>query len=467
MNEKEYYEDIICARATPSGTSAIAIIRVSGKNSWNLLKIIFKSSKKSITFKTHHSYYGNIINKDQIIDDVLATTFKEGSSFTGEESFEISCHGSEIIISLIMNILIENGARFAEPGEFSKRAFLNGKIDLTKAEAIMDIVNASTQKSALIAVQQLTGRLTGEINEIKNKLADLLASVEVMIDYPEEDITEDTEIWEKNISELNVMLENLLKGFVRGKLYREGIRTVILGKTNSGKSTLFNFLLNDDKAIVSSTHGTTRDYIDGMINICGFGVRLFDTAGLRETNDPIEKEGTRRSKKLSEKADIILYMINGETGFTDEDKANILQTNPNKKMIVIINKIDILNDSGENIYNQITDFFKTNNRNFRIVKMSALNKIGLNDFNEYFAEILTGKKIIEGDDPVLTNARHANLIEQTRINLINAYQNLDSEMLDLVAFELREGLDHLGEITGEITPQDILNKIFSSFCVGK
>jgi tRNA modification GTPase len=309
--------------------------------------------------------------------------------------------------------------------------------------------------------------LTLEINEIKNKLADLLASIEVFIDYPDEDISTDSEIWLTKMTEINQMLENLLKGFIRGKLYREGIKAVILGKTNSGKSTLFNYLLDDDKAIVSDIHGTTRDYIDGLINIEGYGVRIFDTAGLRETDDPIEKEGTRRSNELSENCDIIFYIINSENGLTPEDKVNIKRTNSEKKIIVIINKIDLLIDQGEKILNELEIFLTSIRKYFKIVRMSALKKIGLEDFNNNFTLMMTGEKRAEGDDPILTNVRHANLIEEARMSIIGAFEKIESGMLDLVAFELREALNKLGELTGEITPADILNRIFSNFCVGK
>ena len=465
--EKSYFEDIICAKATPSGASAIAVIRVSGKNSWDILSKIFKPlNKKFAGFKSHRAYYGNIVDKNDIIDSMLLLTFKEGNSFTGEESFELNCHGSEVIVSLIIKILLKNGCRMAEPGEFSKRAFLNGKIKLSEAEAIMDIIHSSTKQSALIAVRQLGGRLTKEINIIKEDVANLLASIEVLIDYPEEDLAIDIENYSKKIAFINFNLENLLKGYNRGKLYREGIQAVLLGKTNAGKSTLFNFLLDDDKAIVSDIHGTTRDYIDGLINIDGFGVRIYDTAGLRDTEDPIEKEGTRRSKELSSTSDIIFYVIDGECGLTEEDKNNLTEIENNKKILIIINKTDIINEK-QTLINQIDNFIKNTKKNYKTVGISALKEDGLDDFNNAFISLLIGEKLTEKEDPILTNERHFLLLDGCRQNLINAFEKTQTGLLDLVAFELRECLDKIGEITGEITPQDILNRIFSSFCVGK
>ncbi|HPO50412.1 MAG TPA: tRNA uridine-5-carboxymethylaminomethyl(34) synthesis GTPase MnmE [Spirochaetota bacterium] len=468
MGEKFYFEDIICAKATPSGSSAVAIIRVSGKDSWRLLSKIFKSMNKNFSsFKTHRAYYGDIVDDQEVVDNALVITFKEKSSFTGEESFEINCHGSEIIASLILKILIKNGARLADPGEFSKRGFLNGKMNLAEAESIMDIVSSSTKQSALIAVRQLSGRLTSQINEIKNKIADLLADVEVYIDYPEEDLKIDEEKWKNEISLIKDLTENLLAGFERGKFYRKGVEAVILGKTNAGKSTMFNYLLDFDKAIVSDIHGTTRDYIDAIINVAGYGVRIYDTAGLRETNDPIEYEGARRARELAKNSDIVLYLIGYDYGLTEEDKNNLKSIEKNKKVIIVINKIELSNDEGEKLYSDIDFFLKSLIDNYRIIKMSGLNKFGVEDFNEAFLSLLINEKSREQNDPIITNERHKDLLDKTKINLINALKELDNELLDITAFELREALDNLGEITGEITPSDILNKIFSTFCIGK
>ncbi|MCK4798870.1 MAG: tRNA uridine-5-carboxymethylaminomethyl(34) synthesis GTPase MnmE [Spirochaetes bacterium] len=467
MNNKSYYEDIICARATPSGNSAIAVIRISGKGSWEILKKIFLPYKKLTNYESHHIYYGKIIENKKSIDNVVILTYSNGNSFTGEESFEINCHGSEVIITLILKILLSNGIKIAEPGEFSKRAFLNGKIDLAEAEAIMDIVHSSTKKSALIAVRQLSGRLSSEINKIKEDIANLLAEIEVDIDYPEEDITNDTNNWLKKINTINKMFETLIKGFKRGRYYREAIQAVILGKTNSGKSTFFNFLLNEDKAIVSDIHGTTRDFLDGVINVKGFGVRIYDTAGLRKSNDPIEKEGTKRAIELSSNANIIIYIITASEGFTEEDKNNILSIDNDKKILIIINKIDLIKNDHNYLLNNIKkSLYKINNR-LDIVKMSALKKEGLNEFNDSLVQLLTEEKTSDAEDPLITNIRHATLLDEANQKLINSIDKIKQGLLDLAAFELREALDNLGEITGEITPKNIIERIFSTFCVGK
>lgn len=469
MNEKNYNEDIIIGRATPPGQSAIAIIRISGKNSWKILNKIFLSNKKNILFKSHNAYYGKIVDKNKIIDYAIVITYSYNNSFTGEESFEINCHGSDIVVSLIIKLLILNGARIAEPGEFSKRAFLNGKMDLTEAEAIMDLVKSSTINSSLIALRQLSGRITLEINNIKKEISDLLAEIEVNIDYPEEDLILDTEKWISKINEIIDKFNLLLKGYVRGHFYREGIYAVILGKTNSGKSTLFNFLLNDDKAIVSDIHGTTRDYLDGVINIKGFGVRIYDTAGLRESKDTIEIEGVKRALELTKKVNIIIYLISCEEGFTEEDKNNInMIINNNKNIIIVLNKTDIITETKcKLIIDEIKKFLKTKVINNFIIKMSALNKTGLNEFNNTFIQILMGETSVESDDPIITNSRHAELIEKSKANLTLAIDKIKENLLDLTAFEIRESLDRLGEITGEVTREDILDKIFSNFCIGK
>ena len=462
MKDKLYFEDIIFARATPPGYSAIAVIRVSGNNSWQILSKIFDRDK----YKSHQIYHGNIIDNNNIIDNVIVLTFAENKSFTGEESFEINCHGNEVIVSLISNLLIKNSVRIAEPGEFSKRAFLNKKISLAEAESIMDIVHASTEKSALIAVRQLSGRLSGEIDIVKEDISNLLAQIEVDIDYPEEDISFDTNIFMKNILQINNKFDSLLTDFKRGHFFRENIHAVILGKTNSGKSTLFNFLLNEDKAIVSDIHGTTRDYLDAIINIKGYGIRVYDTAGLRKSNDPIEIEGHKRAIDISKNANIILYIISAVEGITDEDKNNINNVPPDKKLLVIINKYDLVSKNN-NYINDIEKFVKTIKNKNDIVKISALKKEGLEYFNDAFIKLLTDDNTEEAEDPIITNSRHADLLEKANKNLLTSVERINEELLDLAAFEIREALDRLGEITGEITPTDIINKIFTSFCVGK
>lgn len=465
---KPYDEDIICACATAAGNSAIGIIRCSGKNCHEILKKIFKSCSKqeNEVFKPHHAYYGKLYDNETLIDDVLILTFSEGKSFTGEESFEINCHGSMVIISLILRLLCKNGARTAEPGEFSKRAFLNNKLDLSSAEAVMDIVNASTTQAAHIAVQQLTGRVKREIDLLKDKTSDVLSSIEVYIDYPEEDLTPDINKWINQINTISNENKHLIAGFSRGKYFRSGIRMALLGQTNVGKSTLFNYILNEDKAIVSDIHGTTRDYLDANVNICGYGVRIFDTAGLRQTDDPIEKEGTRRSVEISESADIVVYLLSANDGITDIDKENLKKYKENK-LICIINKSDLLelrdlNNMIADLKNELGD-----KSNIKIIKMSALHRKGLEHFNESFKELLIGTNFTDSTDPIITNERHAILLEQAENALNSSVARLHEEALDLAAFEIRTALNYYGEITGEVTPDDILNKIFSTFCVGK
>lgn len=461
-------DDIICSRATPAGASAIAVVRVSGKHSHKLLAGIFKPKYSKIdTFKSHKAYYGIITDEDEIIDDVLVITFSEGKSFTGEESFEINCHGSEIVVSLILRLLCRKGARLAEPGEYSKRAFMNGKVDLSEAEAIMDIVNASTKQSAKIAVKQLTGRLKNAVNSIKEELTDLLSEVEVYIDYPEEDIYLDIDKWVNRTLEIKNKSQGMLKDFERGKYLREGITAAILGKTNAGKSTLFNYLLNEDKAIVSDIHGTTRDYLDGVINVSGYGVRVYDTAGLRKTDDPIELEGTKRAIDISDKSDIIIYVIGADNGISHDDNVNISSIRSDKKVLFVINKIDLTTDNGRSLSDEISRISQGNIKDFKISAMSAFNKEGIDTFNKNFLELLINADPSENTDPLITNERHAQLLEESIIELNNASFNLRKEMLDLAAFDIRNSLNKLGNITGEVTTDDILDRIFSNFCVGK
>ncbi|MCG8572210.1 MAG: tRNA uridine-5-carboxymethylaminomethyl(34) synthesis GTPase MnmE [Spirochaetes bacterium] len=467
MPEKEYYQDIICARATPPGASAIAVIRVSGEKCLELLDQIFNGPKKGqASYQSHHAYYGAIIKEKLILDNVIILTFLDGSGFTGEESFEINCHGSEVIVSLIIQLLCEKGARLAEPGEFSQRAFLNGRIDLTEAEAVMDIVHSATKRSALLAVRQLSGMTRSAINLIKDKMANLLAEIEVYIDYPEEDLSLDVKKWIGKNNQIKEKLLSLLKGYQRGRLLREGIQAVILGKTNSGKSTLFNFLLNEDKAIVSDIHGTTRDYLDAVINIKGYGIRIYDTAGLRDTDDPIEKAGTQRATELSEKCDIVFYMIDGTAGFSGEDFENLQRLPPELPLLLIINKVDLLKKA-DPVVEKIEKQLKPVQRPYQVISMSAANKTGIEDFNSAFLDLAVLQGTHDSDDPVITNQRHADCIERALQNLKQCSIKLNEQILDLAAFELRESLNRVGEITGEITPEDIIQRIFSNFCVGK
>jgi len=464
---RNYIEDIICARATPIGPSAIAIIRVSGKDSHSVLKGIFKTKNLTIdNYKSHKAYYGDIYDGNEIIDNALVLTFNNGASFTDEESFEINCHGSDLVVSLVIRLLLKNGCRLADGGEFSKRAFLNGKIDLTEAEAIMDIVNSSSIEGVKIANRQLNGRLREQIDSIKEELSNLLASIEVLIDYPEEDLDTDYKIWRNKLKTILDNINNLQRDFNRGRAYRDGINSVIIGKTNVGKSTFFNLLLNEDKAIVSPIAGTTRDYIDSMINISGIPVKIFDTAGLRESKDIIEKEGTKRAKELSKKADIIIYLIDTITLISNDDIENIKDIDY-KKVIFVINKIDLVPLSKvEEIEKFIDNFMKTKENRYSIVRVSALKKEGVENFNNKFLELNFGEKITEKEDPIITNERHYNLLEETKKSIIEI-DNININELDIIAYQLRNALNYIGEITGEVTSRDILNKIFSSFCVGK
>lgn len=468
-NRKPYLEEIICARSTPPGSSAVAVIRASGKGAYQLLSEIFTPvGGKTKSFVSHKAYYGKIYDEERLIDDVLVIPFKDGKSFSGEESFEINCHGSDVIVSILLKLLCSHGARLAEPGEFSKRAFFNGKIDLSEAEAIMDLVNASTKQAALIAVQQLTGRVRNEIDILKDKLADILSAVEVYIDYPEEDLSFDIDRWLHEVRELQEENACLIEGFSRGKFYRTGINMTLLGRTNVGKSTLFNYMLNEDKAIVSDVHGTTRDYLDGMIHIEGYGVRVFDTAGLRKTEDRIEQEGTKRSLDLSEKADLVVYILSADSGMTQMDRENLISIHSEKKVICVLNKWDLMESKGaDSQVKEVEMFLAGRFSKFRLVKMSALYKTGFEEFSRAFVELLTELSFTENVDPVITNERHAQLLEEATQFLSNGVIRLQEQVLDLAAFELRAALDKYGEITGEVTSDDILNRIFSTFCVGK
>jgi tRNA modification GTPase len=469
MNTKAYFDDCICARATPPGYAAIAIVRCSGSGSHAILKKITNRNKKSITSST--CFHATVLDGKEALDDALIVPFHRGHGYTGEESFEIQCHGSEVIVAIILQLLQKHGARLAEPGEFSKRAFLNGRISLDKAEAVMDIVHAGTARAARIAVRQLLGGLDQSINSVKDECSGLLAEIEVLIDYPDDDIEVESKTWLEKIIRLQDQIVKLLEGFERGRLIREGVTAVLLGKTNAGKSTLFNYLVNEDKAIVSDIHGTTRDYLDGIINVGGIALRLYDTAGLRYSDDPLEMEGTRRAKNLSMGSDLVIFVIDSSAGYSDEDLSLLGEldaTLPVQIAILIVhNKIDSLTGDNFSVPDPVIDIFTASKRRWKSCDMSAEQQTGIDSFNSCAGGLLQAGEEMETDDPLVTNSRHAGLLKQAVLSFDSARERLEEGIVDLAAFDVREVLNRLGEITGEVTADDVLNMIFEGFCVGK
>ncbi len=463
-------EEPIAALATPWGESAIAVIRTSGKGIFPLIDSIFRGKKKIEEYAPYSVVYGKIVTASQeeannkVIDEVLISIFKAPHSYTGEDSVEISCHGGIPIIRKILETLFSIGFRPAKPGEFTFRAFLNGKLDLTRAEAVNELIRAKTDTARELALHRLEGSVEREIGAIKDELVDMLSAVEVRLDYPEDELEEEDKLFINfvKLEKIREALKELIGSYEIGRIYQEGISVVLVGRTNAGKSTLFNLLLREERAIVSEVHGTTRDYIEGDISISGVPIKLFDTAGLRESVDPVEAEGIKRTVKVIENADIILYIIDATEGITDEDRKRLesfrFKKSPDK-VIGIWNKIDITVGRTSNM--KVPHGF---------IGMSAVTGEGLTDLIDRIRGIVfsAGGFGVRRGAPVIDSIRQRELLELS-LNSLERFDNgiKNNDPLDVVAIYLQEAVSALGEITGEVTSSDILNNIFSKFCVGK
>ena len=404
--------------------------------------------------------YGHIKENEKIIDEVLVSYFKAPKSYTGENMCEINSHGGIIVMKKILELCLKKGAQLAEPGEFTKRAFLNGRMDLSQAEAVIDIINAKSDKEAKEGLKQLEGYLAKKINEIKKEILDIMTNIEVSIDYPEYDtpqILED-EIEKKIYNALN-KLNALEKSFDNGKIIKEGIKTAIIGKPNAGKSSLLNAILKEERAIVTEYEGTTRDTIEEFVNIEGIPLKLIDTAGIRKTENEVEKIGIEKSKKLAKEADLCIVIIDSSKELNKEDEEILGIVNPDKT-IIILNKMDLetkINENTENI-----KIFKN------IVKISALKQEGIGDLYNKISELFNLNKIDVDNSVIITNERHKNIINKAIMDLNKAKESLKNNMpIDIVAIGLKDVLEDLGEITGEVATEEIINEIFSRFCLGK
>lgn len=453
-------ETTIASISTAPGIGGIGIIRMSGKESFNILEKIFKPKSNS-EIAGYTMKYGHIVEDEKIIDEVLVSYFKSPRSYTTEDMCEINSHGGTIVMKKILELCLKNGAELAEPGEFTKRAFLGGRIDLSQAESVIDIINAKSDREAKEGIKQLDGYLSEKITEIKKDLLEIMTNIEVSIDYPEYDTPEVTnkEIVEK-INNSREKLQNLEKSFDNGKIIKQGIKTVIIGKPNAGKSSLLNAILKEERAIVTEVEGTTRDTIEEFININGIPLNLIDTAGIRESEDKVEKIGIEKSKKLAQDADLIIAILDSSQKLTEDD-IKILEIAKNKKSIIILNKIDLQQKiTSENPKLQIF--------NKNIINLSAKNKIGLETLFEKITDMFNLNEINLDNDIVITNERHKNLITKTIENLNKAEKILNEGMpIDIVEISLKDALSNLGAITGEEAGEEIINEIFSRFCLGK
>ncbi len=451
--------DTIVAIATPHGTGGISVIRVSGSESISICDKIFKakSNKKLSDAKTHTIHYGNIVADENVIDEVLVSVMRAPNTFTREDTVEINCHGGLVVTEKVLLSVVSAGATLASPGEFTKRAFLNGRIDLSQAEAVIDIINSPSSLALSVAANQLGGALSSDINSLRDKVLEILAQINVTIDYPEEDIDD----VERNalityLNAVKIKISDLLNTSHRGKLIRDGINTVICGKPNVGKSSILNLLARDSRAIVTDIAGTTRDVIEERITLGNIVLNVYDTAGIRKTTDTIESLGIDKSKECIKNAELVLFVLDSVSGISDEDKEIFAHLNK-KNVIVVLNKSDVGNlEAGE-----MFDCFK-------VIKLSAKTGDGLDRLCSAIEEMFNLGKISAGDNNAITNLRHKEALTFALSSLSSAIDALSNCVpYDIVSIDLTDCASHLGEITGKTVSDEIVNKIFARFCLGK
>lgn len=446
----------IAAISTPAGLGGIGIVRISGNDALKIIKKVF-NPKKNKEYKSHTIRYGHIVDENNnIIDEVLVSYFKAPNTYTGEDICEINCHGGSISTKKVLEIVLKNGAVMAEAGEFTKKAFINGKIDLSQAEAVIDIINSKSEKENKASLNQLQGYLSKKITEIKQNIVNLLIDIEANIDYPEYDI-EDVrrEKIEATLTDSIEKLQKLESSFDNGKMLKEGITTAIIGKPNVGKSSLLNALLKEERAIVTEIPGTTRDTIEEYITIKGVPLKIIDTAGIRETSDKVEEIGVEKSKKMLNEAQLVLILLDGTKALEKED-FELLELVKEKKHIVVINKIDIENKIDKEKLDR------------EVIELSAKTFEGVDELENTIEKMFSFSDIEVENEAIITSLRHKQLVtlakeelEKTRKAVINGLP------VDMLSIEIQNAISHLGEITGEAVSEDVIKGIFSKFCVGK
>lgn len=446
--------DTIAALATALGVGAISIIRVSGEEAISIVNSIFKG-KDLTKVEDHTINYGFIVDKDKKIDEVLVSVMKAPKTFTKEDVVEINCHGGIIASNKILELLLTNGCRLAQPGEFTKRAFLNGRINLIEADGIMDMINAKTTKMGSMAMQKINGNTSNKIKEIRNLLAGIITNIEVNIDYPEYyDIEEMTnEKIETGMKEIQNILEQTIKNSKDGAIIKNGINMLILGRPNVGKSSLLNALLEEEKAIVTDIAGTTRDIVEGEITINGIALNLIDTAGIRESDNLVEQIGINKSIQMIEKADLIIYMLNNNDVFTKED-ADLLEKISNKPHIVCVNKIDLENKL-------------IIPKNIKPIKMSIQNKKGIEELKNKIIEMFNLEQIETADLNYITNPEQIAKLKKSLNLTKEVLSKVHQRSVDMLEIDIRAIWTCLGEILGESYDEELLDELFSRFCVGK
>lgn len=457
--------DTIAAIATAMSNSGIGIIRVSGNESIEIVDHVFKNSKKENSlkrYKSHTIHYGFIYDENKILDEVMVSVFKSPHSFTTEDTVEINCHGGILVLQKILELLIKNGARLAEPGEFTKRAFLNGRIDLSEAEAVMDVISSQNEMALQSSVKQLQGSVSDKVKELRSEIIYEIAFIESALDDPEH-ISLDgfTERLENKIEFLSSSVDKLLSTAENGKMIREGIRTVIVGKPNAGKSSLLNLLAGEEKAIVTEIAGTTRDIIEENINLKGIHLHIIDTAGIRKSDDVVEQIGVEKAKKYTADADLVIYVLDSSVPL-DQNDYDIMEMIREKKCIILFNKTDM-----ESLvsFDDLKD--KTDDSHI-MIKISAKENKGIDDFEKAVEKMFFQGKIRENDEVMITNMRHKEALLEVKESLLQVKKSLDAGMPeDFYSIDLMSAYQSLGRIIGEETSEDLVNEIFSKFCMGK
>ncbi|MBX9012831.1 tRNA uridine-5-carboxymethylaminomethyl(34) synthesis GTPase MnmE [Ligilactobacillus murinus] len=455
--------DTIAAIATPPGEGAISIVRLSGDDAVTLADQVFKG--KDLTKVSSHTInYGHFIDPKtrEIIDEVMVSVLRAPKTFTREDTVEINCHGGIVPTNKILQVLLTNGARLAEPGEFTKRAFLHGRIDLAQAESVMDLIRAKTDRSMKAALNQLDGELSQLIRNLRQEILDVLAQVEVNIDYPEYDDVEEmtSKLLREKALDVCAKIEQLLVTARQGKILREGLATALVGRPNVGKSSLLNHLLHEDKAIVTDIAGTTRDVIEEYVNVLGVPLKLVDTAGIRETDDRVEKIGVERSRQALDRSDLVILLLNASEPLTTED-IELLQLTQDKKRIIVLNKMDLEPKLDLNELYQYVD-------KAEVLKTSVLKNEGIRELEEHIATLFYGGIENSQTTVLVTNARHIALLEQAKAALEAVLTGLDQELpVDLVQIDMTRAWELLGEITGDSYQDELLDQLFSQFCLGK
>lgn len=456
--------DTITSISTPMGEGAIGIVRLSGPQAVEIADKLYKGKHLLNDVPSHTINYGHIIDPEskEVVEEVMVSVLRAPKTFTREDIIEINCHGGILTINRVLELTMTYGARMAEPGEFTKRAFLNGRIDLSQAEAVMDFIRSKTDRASKVAMNQIEGRLSNLIKKQRQSILEILAQVEVNIDYPEYDDVEDatTEFLLEQSKEIKQEINRLLDTGAQGKIMREGLSTVIVGKPNVGKSSMLNNLIQDNKAIVTEVAGTTRDVLEEYVNVRGVPLRLVDTAGIRETEDIVEKIGVERSRKALSQADLILFVLNNNEALTQEDYT-LYEVVKNEDVIVIVNKMDL----EQNIdINEVKDMIGDT----PLIQTSMLKQEGIDELEIQIRDLFFGGEVQNQDMTYVSNSRHISLLKQARQTIQDAIDAAESGVpMDMVQIDLTRTWEILGEIIGETASDELIDQLFSQFCLGK